>query len=197
MAWQRLFYTAMYRWGRPRWDTGITPPELVAAVEGAGAPPPGRALDLGCGTGTNAVYLARHGWEATGVDFVPRAISRARRRAEAAGVTARFLAGDVTRLPELGVTGPFDLVVDIGCFHGIPAARRGGYASGVASATAPGAKMLLFGFGRPFTRGAPGAPEEEVRRWLGGWFEIVEVLRGEEDHPGEARLPAWYRLARR
>lgn len=50
-------------------NAGVTPPELVALVEGPGAPAPGRALELGCGTGTNAVYPARHGWRVAVVDL--------------------------------------------------------------------------------------------------------------------------------
>ncbi len=68
-----LFFRASYLFGFKPWDSGISPPELVATIEGANALTPGKALDLGCGTGTNSVYLARHGWAATGVDFVPRA----------------------------------------------------------------------------------------------------------------------------
>src|SRR5260370_14518015 len=84
-------------------DTGVSPPELVSVVEGPGKLEPGKALDLGCGTGTNSIYLARHGWETTGVDFVPRAIAQARRKAAAAGASPRFLVGDVTRLTDLGM----------------------------------------------------------------------------------------------
>jgi len=60
MSWRRILYNLMYRFSAPRWDTGITPPEVVAVIEGAAAVPAGRALDLGCGTGTSTIYLARH-----------------------------------------------------------------------------------------------------------------------------------------
>src|SRR5262249_28326532 len=74
----RLLYEIAYRVGFVPWDTGAPPAELVAAVEGPNRLAPGRALDLGCGTGTNVVYLCRHGWQVTGVDMVGRALSLAR-----------------------------------------------------------------------------------------------------------------------
>src|SRR3989440_13003287 len=122
---RRLWFGLWY-WlpRRPPWDTGVTPPELVRVVE---SHPAGRALDLGCGTGTNVVYLARHGWEAVGVDFAGGAIAKARRRAAGAGGT--FLVGDVTHL---AVAGPFDLALDIGCLHSIAASGRAGYDAGLA-----------------------------------------------------------------
>lgn len=76
----RGYMEDFYRDGKPPWDSGITPPELVALVEGPDALAPGRALELGCGTGTNAVYLARHGWQVAAVDLVDRAVRQARRR---------------------------------------------------------------------------------------------------------------------
>ncbi|TMK17193.1 MAG: methyltransferase domain-containing protein [Actinobacteria bacterium] len=81
--WLRHAYRWMYRTGRTPWDTGVTPPEVVDLIEGPAAVAAGRALDLGCGTGTNVRYLAQHGWEATGVDAVP-AGSTVRRRSWAA-----------------------------------------------------------------------------------------------------------------
>jgi SAM-dependent methyltransferase len=115
-----LFYQAAYLLGFKPWDTGVSPPELVEVVEGPEALPPGRALDIGCGTGTNSVYMARHGWEVTGVDLVGRAIAMARRKAAAAGISPTFIQGDVTRLDELDVGAGYGLLLDIGCFHGIP-----------------------------------------------------------------------------
>src|SRR5439155_10638110 len=95
--WQGLAYRWMYRTGRTPWDTGVTPPEVVELIEGRAALERGRALDLGCGTGTNVRYLAEHGWETTGVDAVPAAIDRA--TAKLGGVAnARVVLGDVTEL---------------------------------------------------------------------------------------------------
>ena len=82
MSGRRMLYRQMYRFGAPRWDTNITPPEVVAVIEGAAPLPAGRALDLGCGTGTNVIYLAQHGWETIGVDFSPVAIQQARQKAK-------------------------------------------------------------------------------------------------------------------
>ncbi|MFV2178405.1 class I SAM-dependent methyltransferase, partial [Actinomadura sp. LOL_011] len=132
------FYAA----GRPPWDTGVTPPELVALVEGDGAPAPGRALELGCGTGTNAVYLARRGWEVVAVDLIDRAVRQAREKADAAGAAVRVLHGDATRLDELDVPGPYDLFFDLSCFCGVPPHRRDAYAAGLTRRAAPGARLL-------------------------------------------------------
>src|SRR5262245_13580603 len=105
----RLQFWWRYVRGTTPWDTGVTPPEIVALVERL---PAGRALDLGCGTGTNAIFLAEHGWKVTGVDFVPGAIRRAREKASAANVPIDFYVGDVTRLDFL--QEQYDLAIDIG-----------------------------------------------------------------------------------
>ncbi|HET7089774.1 MAG TPA: methyltransferase domain-containing protein [Anaerolineae bacterium] len=65
--WSRWFYDLSYRFSKPDWDTGLTPPEVIAEVENGRSP--GRALDLGCGTGTHTIYLAQHGFSVVGVDF--------------------------------------------------------------------------------------------------------------------------------
>jgi SAM-dependent methyltransferase len=99
-------YEFLYRVGRTPWDTGVTPPEVVELVEGKTPLPPGRALDLGCGTGNEVAYLARHGWwMATGVDLVQIAIDRAASRIEGLPNAAVRL-GDVTKLGEMGLDGP-------------------------------------------------------------------------------------------
>ncbi len=69
ITFSRFSFWLAYRRGFTPWDTGISPPELVAVVEGDQALPPGKALDLGCGTGTNSIYLAQHGWDVSGVDL--------------------------------------------------------------------------------------------------------------------------------
>jgi SAM-dependent methyltransferase len=188
----KLLYRAAYRLGVKPWDSGLPPPELKAVVEGPEALPPGRALDLGCGTGTNAVYLAKRGWLVTGVDFVARALALARKRAAQAGVSPRFLQGDVTRLTELGVGEGHSLLLDLGCFHSIPLDRRDAYAVGVTRAASPGATFLLFGFAPEQIKVGPrGTSRDELELRFTGW-EVTAADRGTD------RIKTyWYRLRRR
>src|SRR5438445_12698244 len=93
-----LRFRLMYRRGWTPWDRGVSPPELIEVIEGARRLPVGRALDLGCGTGTTTVYMAGHGWDVTGVDFVLTAIRRAHAKAPAARLTIAFIVVLVTRL---------------------------------------------------------------------------------------------------
>src|SRR5690349_18572863 len=102
-----LLYRLMYRVGFTPWDTGEVPRELSALIEGPGALPPGRALDIGCGTGTQAVYMAEKGWEVTAVDAVPRPLSRARARAGTAGVSVDWILADAARLHRLELATGF------------------------------------------------------------------------------------------
>ncbi len=118
----------MYRLGFTPWDSGVPPPELIDVIEGARRLPPGRALDLGCGTGTTTIYMASNGWQVIGVDFVPRPIRAARAKAVAAGLSVAFLVGDVTRLHEYPIEPGFDLLFDQGCFHSLPEAAQPAYA---------------------------------------------------------------------
>ncbi|RME90724.1 MAG: class I SAM-dependent methyltransferase [Anaerolineae bacterium] len=136
---QRLVFSLWY-YSRPPWDTGVSPPELLAFIEEHS---PGRAIDLGCGTGTNAITLAQHGWQVVAVDFAPRAIHIARRKARRAGVHVDFRVNDVTRLDDLA--GPFDLALDIGCFHGL-GERKKAYLDQLDRLLAPGGFWLMYGF---------------------------------------------------
>ncbi|MGZ2359728.1 class I SAM-dependent methyltransferase [Streptomyces sp. 372A] len=187
-----------YRAGKAPWDTGVTPPELVALVEEHGAPAAGRALELGCGTGTNAIYLARHGWEVTAVDLIDRAVDRAREKAAGAGVAVRLLHGDATRLDELDVPGPFDLFFDLSCYCGVPLHRRDAYAAGLTHRAAPGARLLMFGYGpeplgsstTEITSWAAGVTADELRARFSGW-ELLDVT------PGTNSVPtSWFTLRR-
>lgn len=189
---RRWMFTLMYWRRRTPWDTGITPPELRAVVEGPAAEPPGRALDIGCGTGLNSVYLAMRGWDVTGLDFAGPAIAQARQRlhnAIAAGgqrpLQARFLHGDATHLREAGVRGPFTLVLDMGCLHGIPREGRARYADEVAALTAPGALYLLYAFAG---NDGIGISDDEVNALFGERFRLVREERGAD--PGR-RASSW------
>jgi SAM-dependent methyltransferase len=165
-------------------------------VEGSQPLDPGRALDLGCGTGTNCIYLAEHGWDPTGVDIVGKAIDTARRKSARSAIKPRFVNGDVTRLGDLDLGDGFNLLLDLGCFHSLPEERRDAYASGATAAAAPEATFLLFGFVGKKRRwiGPPGLGEEEVPQRFKDGFDLVWVRHSEDERFGPA---AWYRLRRR
>ena len=195
-----LMYRLMYRVGFTPWDTDQVPKELSALIEGAGALPHGRAVDIGCGTGTQAVYMARSGWEVTAVDAVPRPLSRARARADEAGVSVDWILADAARLHRLGLTPGFTLVFDRGCFHGLDESQRGAYAAAVDELAAPGATLLMMAFAPNRVVAAPAGLEQSE---LVGRFPEWELASASPDSDGEISGPlrnvprTWYRLVHR
>ena len=191
MGYRNWSFDLRYLLGRPPWDTEVTPPEVVELVEGEGLAP-GRALDLGCGTGTNCIYLARHGWEVVGVDFSVLAIYQARRKARQAGVNCQFYRVDVTDLAFLA--DPFDLALDIGCLHSLPPEEWGRYAAEVARLVRPGGFYLLYAFTPRPDRSIPyGVAPEEIHSLFAPAF-AMEREEGGEDPSGPRS--AWYWLWR-
>ncbi|MFB0537153.1 MAG: class I SAM-dependent methyltransferase [Anaerolineae bacterium] len=161
--WGRLWNLAYL--GQAPWDIGGPRPELVRLVE-SGELEPCRTIDLGCGIGENVIYLAQQGFDASGVDISPRSIAKARRKAQAVGVSPTFLVGDVTDLA--GVERPFDLLVDNGCLHSLfGSAAREGYVQTLLRLTRPGSRYWLRCFVRRgrFGSGGTVAPGEVERRF--------------------------------
>ncbi len=194
-------YRVMYAIGATPWDGHETPPELLQLIEGHEALSAGRALDLGCGTGADAVLLAARGWKVTGVDIVSKALQTARHRAQEAGVDVEWVQGSVATVGELELTGPYDLAYDMGCFHGLRSSDRTGYARGVTALTEPGATLLLFAF-KPGWRGpAPsGASADELTARFSPDWELVDSHRDATAQlagPLRNAEPHWYRLQRR
>lgn len=147
---RRALYDLMYRIGAP-WD-GPPRPELVTLVERGVLTPaqlaPGRAVDLGCGTGATVIYLAQHGFDSTGIDFSAIALRTARKRASAVGMDRqiRFVEGDLTASEIPSVEGPFDLLVDYGTLDDLDPAGRRAMATLISNLARPGALFLLWCF---------------------------------------------------
>ncbi len=160
--------------GRPPWDTGVSPPELIDFIR---RNPPGRALDLGCGSGVNLVTLAEAGWQVVGVDFAWRAVLRARRRLQRAGLTGEVYGGDVTDLRPL--KGSFDLVLDMGCYHGLPAASRAVYQRNLERLLAPGGYFMLYAFWGEVSSDLPAICTADVDA-LAARMRLVERQDGME-----------------
>ncbi|MFI0929112.1 class I SAM-dependent methyltransferase [Streptomyces sp. NPDC021012] len=117
---------------------------LVSYVERGLLPAGGKVLDLGCGPGRNALYLASAGYEVTGIDLSPTAVAWAEERAAAAGAgNVRFVCGDAFTA---ALDGPYDLVYDSGCFHHLPPHRRISYLALLDRVLAPGGHLALTAF---------------------------------------------------
>ncbi|MCK4800809.1 MAG: class I SAM-dependent methyltransferase [Anaerolineales bacterium] len=182
----KIFFTLKYLLNNPPWDTGITPPEVITYLEKY---PPGRALDLGCGTGTNVLTIASYGWQVTGIDYIPRAIRTARRKARRADLTDRvdFQVGDVL---DLSLEDQYDLILDIGCFHSIFGANIHRYVRNVYNHLSTGGNLLLYAHLRMDSSPGHGSSEEDLTV-LANALSLIHRQDGEE---GSSRASAWFRF---
>ena len=173
MASRHRLFRVFYGLGFTPWDGHAHATSLRELIEGTPdtpALPPGAALDVGCGTGDSSIYLAQHGWHVTGVDFVPKALNKARAKARTAGVSVDFVQADVTHLSQAGIAGGFQFIVDNGCLHGMSDGDRDLYVEEITGVAAPGARLLIVA-------APPGGPVrllgldqvEVERRFTPGW----------------------------
>lgn len=176
----RLLYRLMYVLSRPAWDTGTTPPRLNEAFE-HGNVPSGPVIDLGCGTGTNVIYMAQQGHTAIGIDYVPEAIARARQKAQKAGVADRtqFFVGDVTRLDKLSLPH-VGFALDMGCFHGLSREEQRRYVTGLSALMCPGGQVMMYVLVPRREAGiAFGTSSEAVKEAVSPWFQLVRTEQDE------------------
>ena len=154
-------FSATYDAGAPPWDIGRPQPAfLELAEDGALA---GRVLDVGCGTGEHALMAAAHGFDAFGIDAVPKAIDLAQRKARERGLTARFLVWDALKLSDL--SEHFDTVLDSGLFHVFDDEERVRFGVALAAVIPTGGRyyMLCFSDRQPGTLGPRRVSEAEIR----------------------------------
>ena len=190
---QNLFRRLLFQYwyfGQPKWDTGVSPPELLEFIQEHTF---ARAIDIGCGTGTNVITLAKAGWQVTGVDFAPRAIQHAKRKIEEAGVRAELFVNDATKLR--GISGPYDFALDIGCFHGIPKDGQSKYLKQLDRILAPNGFWLMYGFFKPSTvHTGPGLVEEDMNLFS-PLLTLVSRRDGFDDK--RDRPSAWFLFQKR
>lgn len=162
------FFDEVYR-SSPPWDMGRAQREFVT-LEASGEIA-GDVLDVGCGTGENALFLAGRGHTVWGIDMAPRAIAIARERAQERGRTVPFLVRDALDLRELGRT--FDTVIDSGLFHVLGDPERPRFVQSIAGVLRPGGRYLMLAFSNlepgefPLPRRV--APEEIRASFSAGW----------------------------
>ena len=179
------------------WDTGAPDDHLVAAVK-RGAVAAGRALEIGCGTGTNALWLAAQGFDVLAVDVAPLAIEQAKKKA-AGAPRCRFEVCDFLAAAPAG--GPFEFVFDRGVFHIFDDAEvRARFAERVAKLLTPAGQWLsLIGSteGGPRDTGPPRRTAREIVADIEPRLELVE-LRADyfETNLEGPRAMAWICLSR-
>jgi SAM-dependent methyltransferase len=177
-----------YAGGDAPWDIGEPQPEMVA-LEDAGTFGP-RVLDVGCGTGETALFLASRGHDVTGVDAVPAAIATAQQRATERHLDMCFRAADVLEvLPEL--IGKFHAVVDVGFFHALSDEQRTDFADKLAEKLAPGGvyAMLCFSDRVPGAWGPRRGSEAEIREVFSGDEWRIREVRPAGLHSARAEMP--------
>ncbi|MGK5530144.1 class I SAM-dependent methyltransferase [Streptomyces sp. URMC 129] len=155
------------------------PDENLVSYLDRGLIAPGRALDLGCGPGRNALHLASFGFQVDAVDLSPAAIAWAEERAREAGADVRFRCGDAFPLAATALGGPYDLIYDSGCFHHLPPHRRISYLALLDQTLAPGGHFALTCFAAGDGGGSqlPDAAFYRDARLHGGLAYTPESLR--------------------
>jgi SAM-dependent methyltransferase len=165
------------------WFSKQPTPWLVRAVEHGWIPKGAAVLDVGCGAGTNVLWLASRGFRAHGVDISPGAVAAARSRAEEAGVSVTFTEGDATNLP-FG-DGEFAAALDAGCFHTLPVERRNDYAEELYRVVRPGGTLLLIWIGREETRDM-GPRHRPSLAEVSATLEPRFIFEAMESHPPDS-----------
>ncbi len=177
----------LFYFGKPPWDTGVSPPELITFLESAH---PGQALDVGCGTGTNLVTMASFGWHVVGVDLAWLSVLKARAKLRRAGVDGHARYGDVTGRLDLG--SAFDLVLDMGCYHSLSFQKRDVYRHKLKGWLNPGGTYLLYAH-RQSSPGDPHGISEADLDLFSQFLKLMWRQDSDEQRPdgGGGRPATW------
>jgi len=201
MSIAEMNWAEVYEKGETPWNSGRVSTELQkVAAEFAIAPC--RALEIGCGCGTNAIWLAQQGFDVTAFDLAPPAIERARRAASRAGVKINIFVGDALALPDLG--GPFDFIFDRGVYHHLRLTRLSAFLRTLTRfCSRNGHYLTLAGNANehmPNEMGPPRATAFEIVSELGAAFELIQLREFRFDTArtgGEFHPLAWSAFWRR
>lgn len=192
-------YQALYRLGFTPWDGHELSPTLRTLIQGSAhsaALSAGTALDIGCGTGDSSIYLARHGWQVTGVDVAAAALVRARAKAGAQRVRVNFMRVDATRLSSAAIGREFALILDSGCLHGMRDAARDRYVHELNAMVGAHGRLLIFGFTPGGQFGVRGIDRAEIERRFTPQWTLLSAA-DEPEMTNDPQYPARHYLLQR
>lgn len=202
MAKETVDWERRYKTSDTPWDSGEPSRELLRLLK-EGWIKPCRALELGAGTGTNAISLAQGGFKVTAIELSPIAIEQARAKTKKARLKVKFIQGDALHLPKLGA--PFPFVFDRGLYHHLRNVDLKGFRRALARVTKPGGFYLTLAGNAnerdPEEQGPPRVHAQEICLELGPYFELVQLREfrfdGVRVQGQEIRPLAWSALLRR
>jgi SAM-dependent methyltransferase len=178
--------------GPPPWDIGHPQPAFVRLAASSGIS--GAVLDVGCGTGENALHVAALGFSVLGVDVAETALTTARQKAAARGIDAEFATADAFHLERLGRR--FETVLDCGMFHTCDSDERTRYVASLASVTKHGGTLYLLCFREAGAESGPHPIREaELRGAFNpstGWNVVALEPDRVETRFNEDGAPAWF-----
>ncbi len=188
----------MYRQGTPPWDAGVPHAELLRVLNEYSFPKVGTVLELGCGTGSDAICFAKRRFEVTAIDCSPIALERARLRAENHNALLRFVLEDIFDF--VRTIGQFDVVYDAGFYHYIRLTKLEAFLDLLWRVTKPGSWYfcLAASTGERVEGGPPQVSEDEIRFELGRLLEFVHLRHIRLESPLRAQgYLGWSCLMRR
>lgn len=178
------------------WDDPLPPPEVIDWVPEL---TPGRALDLGCGHGRTARFLAQGGWRVDGIDFICSAVEESRRLARQTGVAdlTTFHQASVTNLNFLRCG--YDLAIDIGCMHSFDDAQLVKYRDELCRLLRPAASYILYAHFRDETAERPhGIAQHKLESLLAEDFILLYFVPGKSQVEGRPVMDSgWYWFQKR
>ncbi len=183
----KLSFRLRYLKGKESWGVDPAPKQLQEVLNQL---LPGRVLDLGCGRGQQAIFMAQHGWETTGVDFIPEVIQSSKEKAAAANLDINFRVADVTNL--FGLDGSFDLITDFGCYHSLSRKKRAEYQKNLIHLLTAGGTYLLYGSNRPEALQPPGITQKDIDKLA----KILAIVSVEKVINRRGRPAFWVRFER-
>ncbi len=181
-----LKYNFSY-FGSPPWDTHVSPPELIQFIR---VHPPGKALDLGCGSGTNSLTLAMAGWDVCGVDFSLIAVLSARNKVHNLKDKVKIRLGNVTNLAL--IQGSYHLVLDIGCFHSLPGGEKEKYLQNLNQLMLREGTLLMYAHLRMEKNSTVGIVESDITRI----DQIVPLINRCDSMDRNGRPSSWLTFSR-